>query len=386
MDKKKYIKNLFNLSILIVILLISYKLRKKFIDYRSVDYNAFLAKWWDFIKNNGGFHALKYNFADYTPPYLYILLLGTHLTNNSLHFIKYLDFIFEVMTSVLIMLIIYKKYKNNKLALFAFGCTLFIPTVIFNGFLWGQCDIIFTFFIVASIFSITNNKKILSIVFYAIALSFKIQAIFLLPLYGVLLFKKRLHIFHFFIIPIVYTLLMIPAAIAGRPLIDLFLIYVKQGQAYPDLTFSAPNIYQWYTSNLPMPQETIAKYGILITFLVVISIFFIAIRYIKVLSDENIVELSFIFALIVPFLLPHMHERYFFTADVFSLVYAFYFPKRYYMALIVPLASLFSYYPFLLGSNPIPIPLLSLFMLIALSSSIYDFMKNIVSKDTCSDN
>jgi Gpi18-like mannosyltransferase len=45
----------------------------------------------------------------------------------------------------------------------------------------------------------------------------------------------------------------------------------------------------------------------------------------------------------VPFLLPKMHERYYFLADVLSIVYAFYFPRKWYYPVLTISVSTLSY-------------------------------------------
>ena len=55
----------------------------------------------------------------------------------------------------------------------------------------------------------------------------------------------------------------------------------------------------------------------------------------------------------MPFTLPHMHDRYFFVADVVSIIYAFYSPKRVFVPLLVGAASLVSYFPFLFWEEKI---------------------------------
>ena len=52
-----------------------------------------------------------------------------------------------------------------------------------------------------------------------------------------------------------------------------------------------------------------------------------------------------------PFLLPKMHDRYFFPADIFALVVAFTFPRFFWIAITTQIASLASYAPFLLGQT-----------------------------------
>src|SRR5438477_4386640 len=71
----------------------------------------------------------------------------------------------------------------------------------------------------------------------------------------------------------------------------------------------------------------------------------------KKMTSVRIIRLSFLFSLLLPFFLPIMHDRYFYLADVLSIAYSFYVPKRFYLAIITPLTSFLSYMPFLFG-NP----------------------------------
>ena len=334
--------------------------------FTSQDYNAFVSRWFETIKTGGGFSALKNAMGDYTQPYLYLLTLGTYTNINTLFYVKMLSFIFEIMAATFIMKIVNMKYKNEKLGYLAFGLLLFIPTVIFNGSVWAQCDIIFTSFVIGSIYYILIKKPITSLIFYGIALSFKLQAIFLLPLFGILLFKNRIKIYHFFIIPLAYLILSVPSLIVGRSLSDILLTYVNQSGEYTNLTYNAPSIYQWLPSNLFSDTTMVGYIGILLTLIVVIVILYVSIRYTKVIKYENIIELALLFTLIIPFLLPRMHERYFFMADVISLLYAFYYPKKFYVAIIIPLASLICYFPFLYntGTNYLFVPSIMLFIVI----------------------
>jgi Gpi18-like mannosyltransferase len=53
----------------------------------------------------------------------------------------------------------------------------------------------------------------------------------------------------------------------------------------------------------------------------------------------------------MPYFLPKMHDRYFFMADVLSIVFAFYFPRYFWIPIVVQLSSLFSY-TFMLRGEP----------------------------------
>jgi Gpi18-like mannosyltransferase len=64
-------------------------------------------------------------------------------------------------------------------------------------------------------------------------------------------------------------------------------------------------------------------------------------------------HLALLCVLAVPFLLPKMHERYFFLADVISIVYAFSFPRAFLIPIVMQLVSLLSYAPYLTGAEPV---------------------------------
>ena len=65
------------------------------------------------------------------------------------------------------------------------------------------------------------------------------------------------------------------------------------------------------------------------------------------LSDRSILCLALLMAIGVPFLLPHMHDRYFYAADVLSLVLAFAMPSLFLAAPLAGFASFLSYYAYL---------------------------------------
>jgi ABC-type antimicrobial peptide transport system permease subunit len=67
----------------------------------------------------------------------------------------------------------------------------------------------------------------------------------------------------------------------------------------------------------------------------------------KTLNDRAILALCLLFAIGIPFLLPHMHERYFYGADILSLVLAFSVPMYFSAALLVQFASLLGYHAYL---------------------------------------
>jgi Gpi18-like mannosyltransferase len=361
------------LIILSLGIFLSIVLRLGLFDFESVDYREFLSPWYDFIAGHGGFSALQYDFSNYSPPYLYLLTLATYLPLPKLYAIKLVSISFDFLLAFFVLLIVRLKYENRIICLSSFFATLFAPTVFINSALWGQADAIYTSMLVASIYLAIQRRPNLSLFFFSVALSFKLQAIFLFPLFIVLFLKRRVPIYSFLIIPTTYVASILPAWLAGRPLVELLVAYPTQAGLFSDLTLNAPNLYQW----LPNDPGLLEKPGIILTTLLVCLLCLISWRSVVPLDRDIIVKLALVSALVVPFTLPHMHERYFFAADVISIIYAFYKPKRFFVPIIVGGASLFSYFPFLFREEPIGLQYLTILMAVALIVVAADLIRSL---------
>lgn len=100
----------------------------------------------------------------------------------------------------------------------AFFGVLFLPTVVLNGAYWGQCDSIYAAFALLGIyFALSRAPGGPGMACIAVSFAFKLQAVFIMPIFVVLLITGRVNIRHFFIFPAVYILLMLPAVAAGMP-------------------------------------------------------------------------------------------------------------------------------------------------------------------------
>lgn len=342
---KKYI-----IVILILVTIISLIFRLRFFHIQSGDYKEFLKPWYDFLKANGGILALKYSLGDYNIPYLFVLSLLTYLPIDPLYAIKLVSVLFDYIGAIFGALIIYKlckdQYKKSFFALLTYTIIIFLPTVIFNGADWAQCDIIYTTFILISIYFLTDEKYILAFIFYGISFSFKLQAIFILPLFVILYFKKKnISIFYFVLIPLTNIIMCLPAIILGRPLKDILAIYINQTGTYKQLTFNFANIYNL----LPNNYELYSKIGIVFTFLLfaIFTLFLISIK--TDIDNEKLISVSLWFIIIATYFLPCMHDRYLFAGDILSVLYFINTRKNIYVPIAVNLVSILCYFRYFYG-------------------------------------
>jgi Gpi18-like mannosyltransferase len=206
-----------------------------------------------------------------------------------------------------------------------------------------------------------------------VALSFKLQAVFLFPLFIVLFLRKQVPLYAFLIIPATYAASILPSWLEGRPLTGLLMTYPAQAGLFPQLTLNAPNLYQW----LPNDPGSFAKPGNVLAALLAGLLCLVCWRSEAPLDGDTIVKLSLVSLLLLPFALPHMHERYFFGADVVSIIYAFYAPKHFFVPIIVGGASLFSYFPFLFRVEPIGLQYLAILMAVALIVVVADLIRSL---------
>lgn len=343
------IKKTDNAVFVFVMVILAIAIRYYIFDFRSGDYGSFLNKWYEFIRTNGGYKALSHNFSDYNPPYLYLLTLFSYLPVGSLYAVKIISVVFDFVAAFFAFKLVEGKYKNETVAVFSFATILLAPTVILNGSYWGQCDIIYSAFLLASIYFLSKGKDALSLIMYGLSISFKLQAIFLFPIFIILFLKKKLRFAGFFIIPAVFFLSVIPSVIIGRPWMDAFSIYLSQAKNYSSLTLNAPTIYQWF------PQGdflTFSRIGLLFSAAAIFAFIFLIYKKRGDINGDIVIKISFILLSAIPFLLPRMHERYFFPADIFSIIYAYYFPRYFFIPIGMQIISFFSYGPFLFGSSP----------------------------------
>ncbi|BAY26211.1 hypothetical protein NIES2100_60250 [Calothrix sp. NIES-2100] len=309
---------------------------------KSVDYKYFLSPWYDFIADNGGFSALKYGFADYTPPYLYWILIAATLLSGlpKILAIKLFAMSVDFLCAFLTYKIVKLKYPTGNMGMLAFLAVILSPTVIYNSALWGQCDVIYTTGLIASIYFLSIHKQIPALVSFGVAVSFKFQAMFLTPLLLIMVVKKRISWYLLTLIPLVYLALMLPAWFAGRPISELLLVYFNQANKYKELAKNSPNLYQWISNDF---YNIVVPIGLSLTVAAILLLAYLVYKSRLEITQDRLIHLATISVLFMPYILPKMHERYFYPADILSIIFAFYFPQYRWVAIAVQMSSLFSY-------------------------------------------
>ena len=329
--------------------------------FESGDYRSHLSRWYDFIVENGYFAALNTGFSDYNVPYLYLVTTVALLFPGlpKLLVFKGISIVFELVLAGFVYRCVQLKYREpgqEAVPALAALATLFAPTVLLNGALWGQSDAVYTAFLVGCLYYLLAGRQAAAFVAFGLAFAFKLQAVFLAPLFLWLLMRRVVHWRYFFLSPAVYVVSLLPARFFGRSFSDLFTIYLDQaGRERELLSLNAPNMYQW----IPSTYYDLYPIGVAFTAGIVLSIAAVIYRSRAAITADTVVFLATFSVLVVPYFLPMMHERYFFPADVIAIVLAFYCPRYWYVPVVVGSASILSYIPFLMrwdfGESIIPL-------------------------------
>ena len=339
----------------------------------SDDYTFFLSPWYDYFHTHG-IAAFKENFANYNTPYLFMLYILSNLPMDKLLGIKLLSISFDIVLAVSVYLVV-KHYKpTGVLPYISVLVCLITPTILMNSSLWGQCDSIFTSFIVLSFYTLLKKRFLLVWLFWGIAFAFKLQAVFFLPLlFYIWLVAPRKTLAEYLspiVVGLVFILSMLPAILVGRSLSSLISVYVQQTSG-GFLTLNAATLYQW----LPNQHFTVFNHaGVILTAVVVLGILTLAYhKFGRSIKDADILKLATLLLFCVTFFLPQMHERYFYIADIFSIILFLSVSLRYFFIyLVAQVSSFFSYSIFLFKITPIiPMQILSLLELLVIFFLVY---------------
>ena len=386
--------------------LVALAVRLPLLPHESWDFRGYLSIWYDFIVANGYFASLQYGFSDYNPPYLYLLSTIAFAAPglSDLLAVKFVSLAFEAPLAFLVHRIVrLRRPRSRMLPTLAALAVLLAPTVVLNGAFWAQCDVIYTTFLAACFFFLLKERPGAAFASFGLAFAFKAQALFFLP---ALCWIAALKIpakspgkslgggsaavsvaadgsagggsptvgfpaagFPLRAIlgaPLAYLLALLPAWFLGRPASDLLLVYFGQAAQWDELALGIANLYQW----IPNDWYPFWPLGVLATVAAVSGVA-VAVRRSRALPTADLLVTLSAFALILaPYLLPKMHDRYFFAADVFTILLAFHRPKFWYAPLAMGLTSVSGYHhgfrrqaPFVPLAGAAVVPLLLLLLL-----------------------
>ncbi|MDY6407684.1 MAG: hypothetical protein SPL08_03155 [Pseudomonadota bacterium] len=344
--KKKVFNNKYIFYSFCLILLVTLFSRVFLFPLRSGDYNNFLYHWIRQMQFMGWPWQIAVPITNYNLLYTYILAVILHVPFSDLFLIKSVSVIFDVILGIVVLFILKKSLKLKEInCLLGFTLSMIIPSLFLNSAAWGQCDSMYTACLLIGIYLILKEKPKTGCLLLGLSISLKLQAAFVFPILLFLIAYKQIKFRHLFLIPITYFIIMLPALSCGRTLSSAIGIYFNQVQTFSSLSMGLPSLWEIIHGNYTFFLPLALSLSIIIVFLFTMLTLF----YKNLQDKKDFWDILFIYALIVPYFLPKMHERYFYMAIVLSIIYLFNHPKMWMWIFGISLIDMCLYLPYLLG-------------------------------------
>lgn len=323
----KFIKKHSGKILIIIVTLVALVLRFKMRNFQSGDFGFFLSDWYERLRIVGLKNAfIGGGIGDYNCPYIILLWVLTKLPLSPLLAIKLVSIFFDFGIAIMSALVVKEILKNKKVEglkssfaiLATYSIIILLPTVMINSALWAQCDAIYTFFIITSLYLLLKDKYSFSFIMLGCAFAFKLQFIFVLPIYLLIYLKNRNFSFlNFLWIPAMLVVLSLPALICGLPFIHIFKTYILQVGEYKALTLNMFNIYQVFNGD----YEYVSLIGYGLCALIFCLLFYYVSNFYKKIEKYQLSTLMLFSVLVCVCFLPSMHERYGYVAVILAVIY-----------------------------------------------------------------
>ncbi|MBQ7885422.1 MAG: hypothetical protein IJ313_00855 [Clostridia bacterium] len=339
--------------------------RVSFIERSSGDYDIYLADWIAKLAAGSFGEGMRANIGEYNVLYQYILFVITRLGVPALYAVKAVSFVGDAFLAGACA-----RLAGKKNALTAFGAALLLPTLVLNGGMFAQCDSLYAACALWGLALALENKPSGSAACFALSLSFKLQSAFILPIIAVLWAGRKLRVREALIFVFTLIAVMLPALLGGKSAGDIIGIYAAQTGLYTGLNYNAAGFFGLMETN-GLDVYAYGNFAMALAFGACALLLVWGLSRAAEMEDGEYVRLALMLVLAIVFLLPRMHERYFYLATPLSIALASRRGGRAVIAAaLIELALLSTYW-----ALAIPLSLASGMMLTAIALVLADCRK-----------
>jgi Gpi18-like mannosyltransferase len=282
------------------------------------DAHTYLTPWFNYAAAHG-WRALGTAFTNYTPFYSYLLIASTPLRAvlPPMTIVKGISYVFELANAGLLLALVRAAGGRPWQAALAFGLAWVAPMVIFNGAAWGQADSIWACFDLLAVLMCLRGRD--GAIPFGVSFAVKAQGVFLGPFILAMALRGRRLLWLIVAVPAVYLLLAAPVLIFGRPLNEVLLVYVEQGQTFHRLSMNAGSLWAFFGNRMDYGTGVLIGMALAALMGTVITVLVWRSRR----SDPLFLMAAAAASLmLMPYLLPKMHDRYFYGFEILSIALA----------------------------------------------------------------
>ncbi len=299
-------------------------------------------RWGNIALEQGLSEVYQKGEIDYPPLYLNILKLNAwlhrslfgnlDLTSPSYNLIsKIVPVLANFMIGAALFLNLRKSKKSRKSALFVTGIYLFNLAIIYNTAYWGQVDSVLSFLMLMSILFALDKNYLLSALLFSLAILTKIQAVFLLPLIALIIFRgiRIKNVIKIFLSSIMLIILVFLPYLLTNTTLKVLNIIIYTIRRTDFITVNAYNLWYFVTSqsdslkgafdNLLVFKFSIQTIGTSLFFIYALLVIY---QLSKKFNKTHVFLAASSLAFAFFMLATRIHERYFFYFFAFGAMIA----------------------------------------------------------------
>jgi len=296
----------------------------------SPDFMSPLSPWLDIIRTEGP-SVIGANFANYNSPYLYLMWLFSLIFPRNIDVVKSLALVLDIVLAIGIYKLVSVFKPKPIVHILAPFLALLMPTILFNSAAWGQCDNLLGICVVFALYFVLTKRLLPAWALVGLSFAFKMQGIFLAPfLLFISIYRRKSFISGPLVAAGTAVLVSIPPLFTGHTLMEVlnpFLLGVQPMFGRKILSFFTPNLPVWFPDAFydVLSIIFIGLAGLACLYLIKLGIQ----RLPKRLTLQSTLLIAVITLLVIPFLLPQMHERYYYQAEILLITLAIVAPARF---------------------------------------------------------
>lgn len=341
-----------NILFFVMISLLGFAIRQAGRDFISNDMQRFLIPWYEMIREQGGFPSLRVQVGDYNLLYQTIIAALTYLPGDCVIYYKAVSILFDYWMAVSAAVFTSKLAGSEKFGTafqITYASILLLPTVILNSAYWGQCDSIYTTFMILTLMDLYEEKYPQAFFMLGLGFAVKLQTVFLLPFLLVYyVYKKKFSIFCFLLSLLSFYGSGIVAFLYGRSFAEPFRIYIGQTGLYKHMYLNVSSFWVLLGDH----YSELGKFALILTIaLCGLGLYLVLASKLRIDSADSFIGAAIGFVWLCILFLPAMHERYTYPLDILLLILAAVDRKYLKYAVVSELLSLSTYGAYLFGTG-----------------------------------
>ena len=270
---------------------------------------------------------------------------------------------FDVLLAIVSGCYVYELTGHKIKAFLGYAIVIMLPVLSAGSAMWGMGDSIFVSFAVLSLLLLSKGKGNTAVICYGVSLFLSRYAFFLLPIYAIAFMQKKTKLV-FYLAPLCGAWFRNGiVANDGKLTFPVFeaerVLSLTRGENL--LSYNWPNFFQ-----IIGPDKFVTEYAVVFKSLaavIMLAVVVLVLQKKEEMASANILSLSLLLAMVLPYVMPQMDERCGLLADILAVIFVMKYMDMYYVAVVHVIISYIAYSAYFRGEPVIPLCYVAFVML-----------------------